>query len=276
MHNRWRENLIHNYTSTMTTSVPEYARRMGLADEREAVTRAEDHFRHLSADRAGLFAALNEGAKAVLCLHLATADEGRFDRALAVKLSGMSRKKYLNAAENLRALLGIREVPTVQEIAVKLNCAAVRADALAALQTYQESLLARLNPRRRADLSFDKALYPCAAVAAACSRAQPKVKYDRAKLLEMSGVAKSELDNVVQAVVQANEAADAAESRKKTPRKRAPDLEERLAAVEEGETAAETPSKRAHARLNEDEREFDYDEYLRWKRKILRLAGLEE
>ena len=74
---------------------------------------------------------VTDSCVAIISLHLAAEAAASsagvsIDVKLAKKLSGVSSKQYAGHMQNYRAQLGIRDVPTIRELAVKLGCAQVR------------------------------------------------------------------------------------------------------------------------------------------------------
>jgi uncharacterized protein YsxB (DUF464 family) len=81
-----------------------------------------------------------------------------------IRLSGVSKKNYLNAYNNVKSMAGISSVISVDEITVKLGCPQIREKALEVFQVYKTDLLASMSSSRQGDANFGKSVFTCAAV----------------------------------------------------------------------------------------------------------------
>ncbi len=266
-------------TSALDPTLVDYCRRLGLQKEPALLKLAQERLRLLG--RCGTVTAcrVSSTCQTVLALHLASTSgkqEQQVNVKDAAKLSGMKRDKYQNLMENVRKELGLTKIVTVEEVAVKLGCAQKRKEAADVLGKFSTISKSKMSASARRNANFNKSKYVCAAVAVVC-QGKNKVKLDKAKLAELSGVTKRELDALVKSMAETikdeqketseEEDRDVAAEIAKTPNKKRP------AEVTANGGGSSSKSYRLNVDVDEDF-EFDMEEYEQWKAKILKQAGI--
>jgi len=258
-------------------------KRMGCGDRDDIAEEAKELLRQAEANQNILSLQSTVGASAtalsVVALNLATDNSdippvNKIEIRDVAKMAGISKAKYANFFRGVEKELGLsRAAPTVEEVTVRLGLPQVSKRANRMLKVYQEEFLRALPESRRADVNFDRALYPCAAVSAA-AKAQ-KVSLDRRKLLEeCGGERKAAVEKLVREMTEAVEKHDSENSKlrgEKSKKSVADTIIEKENSVIGGKKAKLS---------NVDEEfgfeEFDPVEYNAWKQRMLRAAGLIE
>ena len=279
-----------------------YAGRMGLmgsggdgdSESKRLLQLARNHLRRLKTSPAAAAMGLSASCQAVMALHLAHeagAAAAPVDAAAAAALAGFrggagaKKSKYLNSLGNLRDALGLGSARalSLEDCAARLGCPQLRAEAAKILARYA---------KENKSVSREDAARPvflCSALAAAGSAAKPRVRVDRARLLELSGGAsKKVLEDLTKAMIAAAAAKeDKDKKRRKSGKVAAPeddddDMSSRVearASEDGGNSASKTrkinpTSAEEDPHLERDAFDFDREEYERWKAGILREAGI--
>ena len=111
---------------------------------------------------------LTASAKGVICLELAASLTGvTFDKAQAVRLSGLTRPKYVSMSENVARALGVSVGASINDLCVTLSATAARDLAVKVLKQYEQSLGG--DGSGKGGVAVDGPAYQAAAVAAACT-----------------------------------------------------------------------------------------------------------
>ncbi len=262
-----------------------YCERLGLEADSSLMSEADGLFSRLSTSSP--IVNLSQSFLAVLSLSAAAEGRGRkVGSTEAARLAGVTKKKYLSHLQLVckQHLTDDkdRQSPSgrghdIREISLQLRCPHIQDHARVLLDAYRRQLLESIDPARRGDVCVNRAVYPCAAVAAACKLSKPRVTVDRGQLLELSGATKKDLDDLIKAMLlAASKEMDDEEKRNNAKRKLSQDLAN---TIKEKKIPDDSPDKKKRVipRLNEEEDNelmFDAEEYQQWKTTILKEAGL--
>lgn len=205
---------------------------------------------------------LSQTCKLVICLDLAATRLCQHlqesDKMIAVKLSGLTKKAYLNSLKAVESLLGVQQKCTIKELTVQFGCTSVADLAERALNRYQEDL-----KRSCVDVDFCSTLFLAAAVNAACI--QYKCKIDRRKLRELCSVKKSVYDKLV---AELQKYTVKLITKKCVPKKKSRTLIEEI--EEKANEMQPSPKKQC---MEPEKPSVNYEE---WKRRILEQANRAE
>ncbi|KAF4522474.1 hypothetical protein B566_EDAN002558 [Ephemera danica] len=129
---------------------------------------------------------LSASGQNVISLDLAAALKGTpIDKKLAIKLSGMSRKEYLQKVYTMERLLDMQPPSSIQDICIRLGCSE--------LSSAAERLLAR----HKETSPFAEKEHPMYAAGAIMAVAkQHRVAVDKTKLLELGRTRPRQLEEV--------------------------------------------------------------------------------
>ncbi|KAM0823837.1 hypothetical protein ACQ4PT_070598 [Festuca glaucescens] len=144
------------------------AARLGLSGSRPVVRKAAELRRLCDINFDSSVLGIGEVCKAIICLEIAaTKFQVIFDRAEAVRMSGMSDKAYIRSFNALQNGLGVN---------------------------YKERFLAALPPSRRSSTDFGRPVFTAAAFYLCAKR--HKLKVDKLKLIDLCGTSSSEFTTV--------------------------------------------------------------------------------
>ncbi|GAB1598201.1 origin recognition complex subunit 6-like [Argonauta hians] len=139
---------------------------------------------------------LSQTCKCVIALDLAANKLGYYlkesDKSMAIKLSGVNKKVYLNSLKSVESLLGVQKKSSIREFCVQFGCVNLADVAQEVLNRYECDMLKNC----RDDIDFKSNLFLAAAVEATCLKY--KCKIDRLKLQETCSVKKSVFMRLVQ------------------------------------------------------------------------------
>lgn len=201
---------------------------------------------------------LTGSCKAVACLDLAASVCSQpINKADAFRLAGTTKKLYTMSLKTIESVLDLQSSSTVRDMAVQFGCTGAVTLAQRILQSYE-----RAHQSEGSEMDFNTSLFQGAALCVACKK--QKVKIDRSKVKEMSGVKKSCFDNLI---VEMEKLADSLQEVTNTPTRK-----KGLSIVDEIERKAQqdVPPKRTRCADEEEDQKQDYEE---WKRKILENAA---
>ncbi|KAJ8926002.1 hypothetical protein NQ315_009857 [Exocentrus adspersus] len=154
-------------------NIKSISERLGIQDA-STLMKAREFTRALHSK--GSIKSLNDQAKTVLCLDLASSYSGvAFDKATAIKLSGLKKSVYLNSFHTVEKVLGLDKRLTISDLCVQLNCTAVKDLAEEVLSKYTD--LKKIS-------DVDHPQYVAGAVYAACRC--KNLKIPRTELLNAS------------------------------------------------------------------------------------------
>ncbi|KAL5659472.1 hypothetical protein ACJX0J_032635, partial [Zea mays] len=136
-----------------------------------------------------------EVCKAIICLEIAASKlQVIFDRAEAVRMSGMSEKAYIRSFNSLQNGLGVKTTLDVRELGIQFGCVRLIPFVQKGLSLYKERFLAALPPSRRASTDFGRPVFTAAAFYL-CAR-RHKLKVDKLKLIDLCGTSSAEFTTV--------------------------------------------------------------------------------
>ncbi|XP_062189964.1 LOW QUALITY PROTEIN: origin of replication complex subunit 6-like [Phragmites australis] len=142
-----------------------------------------------------LCALQGEVCKAIICLEIAASKfQVIFDRAEAVRMSGMSEKAYIRSFNALQNGLGVKVTLDVRELGIQFGCVRLIPFVQKGLSLYKERFLAALPPSRRASTDFGRPVFTAAAFYLCAKR--HKLKVDKLKLIDLCATSSSEFTTV--------------------------------------------------------------------------------
>ncbi|OEL35905.1 Origin of replication complex subunit 6 [Dichanthelium oligosanthes] len=142
-----------------------------------------------------LCALQGEVCKAIICLEIAASKfQVIFDRAEAVRMSGMSEKAYIRSFNALQNGLGVKTTLDVRELGIQFGCVRLIPFVQKGLSLYKERFLAALPPSRRASTNFGRPVFTAAAFYLCAKR--HKLKVDKLKLIDLCGTSSTEFTTV--------------------------------------------------------------------------------
>ncbi|XP_054285201.1 origin recognition complex subunit 6-like [Macrosteles quadrilineatus] len=205
---------------------------------------------------------LSETCAVVICLNLAADKLGcSFDKALAIKVAGVTKKNYASLYYTVEKVLQLDKPLTVAELCVKVAVGSDVADlARTLIDRYvrsKEDAAVRLPP---IDLSHP--MYPCAAVLAACRHKKARAK--REILVDLCRIKVKDLDKLAGELGTLTEQTDRA-----TPRKRGHtliDMVEEMVKDSQKTSLDEEDKQEAHD--NEPKESFE-----EWRKRMLGKAA---
>ncbi|CAI9715680.1 origin recognition complex subunit 6-like [Octopus vulgaris] len=203
---------------------------------------------------------LSQSCKCVIALDLAANKLGchlkESDKSMAIKLSGLNKKAYLNSFKAVESLLGEQQKSSIRELCVQFGCTDIADVAQETLNRYQSEMV----KNGCADVDFRSTLFLAAAVEATCLKY--KYKIDRLKLRETCSVKKTVFLRLVEQLTKYAE--DIKSEEKVVVRKKHRNFIEEIDAKSR---EFEPTSKKALIETKEPA--LNYEE---WKRKILETA----
>ena len=250
-----------------------YAKKLGLPCNGPLLDVAWNNLQNLTSSQQLMSLKISQAAQSVISVILAAEKFGhQFNQSEARKFSGLSNKIFLANLKTVRSEFGVDKILSLEEVAVTLGCPSARAKAAKCLENYSSFMKRTVGLKREKEIPIHSNLYICSAVAVACK--ELKLKFDRKKLVQLSGETKAKLDDTIASL---SESQTAVEDDKPNPRSKKRNILESIEESannqpEQEEESQETRKK--FLRLNEDDQEFDMVEYLTWKQKMLKLAGL--
>ncbi|TVU37739.1 hypothetical protein EJB05_11072, partial [Eragrostis curvula] len=182
------------------------AARLGLSGSRPVVRKAAELRRlcdiNFDSSVLGIVSApdrppflAGEVCKAIICLEIAASKfQVIFDRAEAVRMSGMSEKAYIRSFNALQNGLGVKTTLDVRELGIQFGCVRLIPFVQKGLSLYKERFLAALPPSRRANTDFGRPVFTAAAFYLCAKR--HKLKVDKLKLIDLCGTSSSEFTTV--------------------------------------------------------------------------------
>ncbi|KAL5540371.1 hypothetical protein UlMin_041229 [Ulmus minor] len=173
----------------------EIAKKLGLSESKFVVRKAAELRRLCDVQFDSSIIGVGEVCKAVICLEIAATRVGvLFDRANAIRLSGMSEKAYTRSFNSLQNGLGVKNKLDVRELAIQFGCVRIIPFVRKGLSFYRDRFLASLPASRRASADFTRPVFTAVAFYL-CAKKQ-KLKVDKFKLIELSGASESEFTSV--------------------------------------------------------------------------------
>ncbi|XP_065914459.1 origin recognition complex subunit 6-like isoform X2 [Dysidea avara] len=235
------------------------ARKLELSDA--VMTKAKEYRRRADIKCSVLLKRYSDSCMCVVCLELASISVGaQFNKVLAAKLAGLSRKAYSNAFQSVEKLLQLQPVVNMRELSVKLGCVDVEPLASKILERYRQVVCKEVGPVRRKDLDLTMSKF---LVAALYSAAKVKnVKVDKTKFLSAASCSRKEFQNVTDVMME-NVPDDDSQQDKVAE-----------AIMEETTQTDGVPVKKLkRERLQDKAMCSPYDEeYLSWKKRIITQA----
>ncbi|CAM0948882.1 unnamed protein product [Alopecurus aequalis] len=171
------------------------AARLGLSGSRPVVRKAAELRRLCDITFDSSVLGIGEVCKAIICLEIAaTKFQVLFDRAEAVRMSGMSDKAYIRSFNALQNGLGVKTTLDVRELGIQFGCVRLIPFVQKGLTLYKERFLAALPPSRRSSTDFGRPVFTAAAFYLCAKR--HKLKVDKLKLIDLCGTSSSEFTTV--------------------------------------------------------------------------------
>ncbi|XP_047062515.1 origin of replication complex subunit 6-like [Lolium rigidum] len=171
------------------------AARLGLSGSRPVVRKAAELRRLCDINFDSSVLGIGEVCKAIICLEIAaTKFQVIFDRAEAVRMSGMSDKAYIRSFNALQNGLGVKTTLDVRELGIQFGCVRLIPFVQKGLALYKERFLAALPPSRRSSTDFGRPVFTAAAFYLCAKR--HKLKVDKLKLIDLCGTSSSEFTTV--------------------------------------------------------------------------------
>ncbi|KAK3758532.1 hypothetical protein RRG08_058800 [Elysia crispata] len=248
----------------LATSLQTLCFRLGI--KTTCISKAMEFHELLKAHASSLTALRLQGScKLVICLDLAARNAGIIPTMSdVVRMSGMSKKGYMEAHKVVTALLGVEERTSLRALAVQFGCPRVVPQAADILQRYTKD--------QCSDVDFGSPMFLCATLLVAAR--DENIKIDSNKLRERSGTKKATFDRLLAELQKYTIGNRNTEKRKSITRKRPGLMDAIDAQIQEDDQAA----KRAkHDEKNESikegkehDKKTDYEE---WKKKILDKAS---
>jgi len=243
----------------MEASLTGLCSRAGLTSE--LVSQAAEYQRTLQAKQAGL--GVSGTAQSIICLHLAASQRGHpLETKNMVRLAGAkSKPHYLGVLQNAEKILQLDQVLSVQEVCVQLSVSHLSQAAAELITSYEQHLRLSLGETKFANLNLSRAVYPCAAVGAACKLRAEKI--EQAKLVDLSRGKKKDLMEIVEEMIKIQPKKD------KTGVKRNLDLMDKImGASEEKENNESSGLMTKREKIQEED--FEDDGYEDWKESMIR------
>ncbi|GJN33186.1 hypothetical protein PR202_gb21756 [Eleusine coracana subsp. coracana] len=171
------------------------AARLGLSESRPVVRKAAELRRLCDINFDSSVLGIGEVCKAIICLEIAASKfQVIFDRAEAVRMSGMSEKAYIRSFNALQNGLGVKTTLDVRELGIQFGCVRLIPFVQKGLTLYKERFLAALPPSRRTSTDFGRPVFTAAAFYL-CAK-KHKVLTSMADLcFDVFGVAKEKKDS---------------------------------------------------------------------------------
>ncbi|KAK3127783.1 hypothetical protein QOZ80_7AG0578400 [Eleusine coracana subsp. coracana] len=172
------------------------AARLGLSGSRPVVRKAAELRRLCDINFDSSVLGIGEVCKAIICLEIAASKfQVIFDRAEAVRMSGMSEKAYIRSFNALQNGLGVKTTLDVRELGIQFGCVRLIPFVQKGLALYKERFLAALPPSRRTSTDFGRPVFTAAAFYL-CAK-KHKLKVDKLKLIDLCGTSSSEFTTVL-------------------------------------------------------------------------------
>jgi hypothetical protein len=144
-------------TSVTMSLLSTLAHKFGLGDRQDILSSAHEFLRQLESSskvRAMQQHGFTATATAVVAINLAAEKaEKRIDSKTLVKIAGVKKANYVGFYRAVEKELGLENVPTVEEMAVRLGCSQIRQNAVDVLKVYKTHFLSGL-PESRYDFGF--------------------------------------------------------------------------------------------------------------------------
>jgi hypothetical protein len=187
--------------------------------------------------------------KYTACLHLACKLNGEpFDLDKALRACGVSSQVYTDTYSTVSSILELAPPIPFEELCIKFGCPEIAKSSKRVLEKYKELFVKGLPENRRADVRFDRNVFPI--VAFFLTAEYKKKKVDKRKLLEYAGVTYPDFDSIyasmdelIFAPIRAEEAAEraieAAKKAKKEPKKETESKVDTKVEKEKSNTASE-------------------------------------
>ncbi|RLN33914.1 origin of replication complex subunit 6 [Panicum miliaceum] len=171
------------------------AARLGLSGSRPVIRKAGELRRLCDVNFDSSVLGIGEVCKAIICLEIAASKfQVIFDRAEAVRMSGMSEKAYIRSFNALQNGLGVKTTLDVRELGIQFGCVRLIPFVQKGLSLYKERFLAALPPSRRASTDFGRPVFTAAAFYLCAKR--HKLKVDKLKLIDLCGTSSTEFTTV--------------------------------------------------------------------------------
>ncbi|XP_066395345.1 origin of replication complex subunit 6-like [Miscanthus floridulus] len=171
------------------------AARLGLSGSRPVIRKAGELRRLCDVNFDSSVLGIGEVCKAIICLEIATSKfQVIFDRAEAVRMSGMSEKAYIRSFNALQNGLGVKTTLDMRELGIQFGCVRLIPFVQKGLSLYKERFLAALPPSRRASTDFGRPVFTAAAFYLCAKR--HKLKVDKLKLIDLCGTSSTEFTTV--------------------------------------------------------------------------------
>ncbi|PUZ73047.1 hypothetical protein GQ55_2G443500 [Panicum hallii var. hallii] len=171
------------------------AARLGLSGSRPVIRKAGELRRLCDVNFDSSVLGIGEVCKAIICLEIAASKfQVIFDRAEAVRMSGMSDKAYIRSFNALQNGLGVKTTLDVRELGIQFGCVRLIPFVQKGLSLYKERFLAALPPSRRASTDFGRPVFTAAAFYLCAKR--HKLKVDKIKLIDLCGTSSTEFTTV--------------------------------------------------------------------------------
>ncbi|KAG8099314.1 hypothetical protein GUJ93_ZPchr0013g36971 [Zizania palustris] len=168
---------------------------LGLSASRPVVRKAAELRRLCDVTFDSSVLGIGEVCKAIICLEIAASKfQVIFDRAEAVRMSGMSEKAYIRSFNALQNGLGVKATLDVRELGIQFGCVRLIPFVQKGLAHYKERFLAALPPSRRASTDFGRPVFTAAAFYLCAKR--HKLKVDKLKLIDLCGTSSAEFTTV--------------------------------------------------------------------------------
>ncbi|XP_059352199.1 origin recognition complex subunit 6-like [Daphnia carinata] len=236
--------------------IPELAKRLGVASEK-AIRKAEEYERllRLKTAASGFHVGVTQ---MVICLDLAVSDENQvLDKELSLKLSGLKKPAYSATKQTIKQVLCLNKDISIKDVCVQLGCPEIASDANNLFAKYCKQ--ASCGQEQNMD-------HPGFKAAAVMSLSKlKKLRLDRVRLHELSGLKKSVFDKLVHSMVALNKDMKQEMVSKPKASKRTHNFAE---AVEARATAMDEEN-----RMRDAEQQVPDIDFAEWKRRMLEEAN---
>ncbi|KAG1334479.1 origin of replication complex subunit 6 [Cocos nucifera] len=175
------------------------AARLGLADSKPLVRKAEELRRLSDVQFDSSIIGVGEVTKAIICLEIAASKfQVPFDRQSAIRMGGMSEKAYMRSFNAMQNGLGVKASLDVRELGIQFGCVRLIPLVRKGLSLYKERFLSALPPSRRANTDFNRPVFTAVAfyLCAKRHKVASELKVDKLKLIELCGTSESEFSTV--------------------------------------------------------------------------------
>lgn len=231
------------------------SKRLGITS-RDILEKAAEFQRLLEVRNCSL--PLTSMAKPVICLEIAAhSSQVPVDKRVAIRLSGMNKKSYIDAFKIIECLLEQQKEFTISDLAVQFGCMEASYLGQRIYESYKKDVVQDLE-------EMSQSIFVGTALYTACRH--QKIKIDKTKLLNALGAKRSTFDSLHKKMEKIIPSLESVEHNKKTS-KRGHSLLDKVNEIVEDQAYSLKQQK-----TGEDDSSTEDIEYEKWKQRIIESA----